>query len=182
MLDKILRDTSNTTAFVDFVNMRYCKCLASSLDDRKWLYENKFVDIDENIVYPIMQLNSNNCKTTYCCGGHIGLTDNMYIAFKEIDPCITERFNNTLHWKSNVNINTGDIIWRASTLTFDEWIASMQELYCITKDMSHNFDKWVKIQAIYKNGSNTNIFLKYSELNDRFNSLDPDVRSIVIDT
>ena len=47
--------------------------------------KDNFVEIDDNISDIIVMLNKKGYHTRYCCGGHDGLLDEVYIMFSKWD-------------------------------------------------------------------------------------------------
>lgn len=169
MIDKeISYATTETQAFVNFKEKQYLSCRVSYKEELlKKLFDNGFVAIDEAIAYPIMVLNDNGCVTQYSCGGHIGGTKNMYIKFSSITTEFKKRFEESKFWKYDNNI-----IYRAIFNNYGEWLESLNELYKIINDKSHEFKEYCVVQTEYKDGLKKYDIIPHDEINVRFSNID----------
>lgn len=164
--------TAETQTFVNFKEKQYLSCRTSYKEVLiKQLFDKGFVSIDEAIAYPVIVLNDNGCVTQYSCSGHIGGTKNMYIMFSSITTEFKKRFEESKFWKYDDNNN--NIIYRAKFSNYGEWLASLNDLYKIVENKSHEFKEYCVVQTEYNDGLRKYSIIPHDEIKTRYSNIDP---------
>ena len=165
-MDDVLKNTVESQCFVDFENKRYC-CgyIGGDMEARKWLCENKFVSVDEPILFPLLALNSNGCKTLYSCGGHFDGVHSSYFVFDTITEEMEAAFKDTVFWKQEIR-SDGKHVWRSTGKTYRTWLYALNELFSITSHLQHDFTMLSIMDVTYTDWSTGKVIDTRDNLKD----------------